>query len=53
MDIKKEEFRISEIVETKKKETKEKKIPVKSDFQYIFENSCRHLSGHAPSEWRI
>lgn len=47
------DFRIRELVEAKEKSRDEKRIPLKSDFQYIFENACRNISGHAQNEWRI
>ena len=47
------DFRIRELIESKEKSRDEKKIPQKSEFQYTFEAACRHISGHAQSEWQI
>lgn len=47
------DFRIRELLESIEKSRDEKKIPQKSEFQYTFEAACRHISGHAQSEWRI
>ena len=53
MEIKVDDFRIRELIEAKEKSRDKKTIPIKSDFQYIFESACRNISGHAQSEWRI
>ena len=47
------DFRIRELIEAKEKSRDEKRIPKKSEFQYIFESECRNLGVHALSEWRI
>lgn len=40
-------FRIRELIEPKEKRTSKSKIPVKTQFQQVFERKCRAETGKA------
>lgn len=48
------DFRIRDLIDPKEKRDLKSRIPVKSEFQITFKNSCKELTNHAPvGGWRI